>query len=216
MKTLLGLAAAAALPLHAENARLPYAAIYHMERIQGELAHTYTNLVVILRITPTVKTNSLQVYIDAKSGRIPVTVGPDGDFNVPLRDDLLADETWIVTNQPKGTMKLDWGLALAVDRVASPTRYGRLMKPVRDCEYVEARMREVLPTTAKINITGLKITFPSTAASPSVTIHSRTGLQKLGAGPQRDVIIPLNAAWLDEDPEISFSAPPEKQELIGD
>jgi hypothetical protein len=218
------LAAAAAIfcfvsPLRAENARLPYAALYRMEKIQDELSHAYTNLVVVLRMTPTnsaVKPGAVQVYIDAKTGKIPVKIAPGGDFSVPLSDDLLAEGPWLITNQPKGAMQLDWGLALAVDRVANPTRYRRLMKAVKDCAYVEDRMREVLPSTTRVNITGLKIIFPASAENASAVIHAKAGDQKIDANPARALVIPLNPAWLDEDPEVTFSTPPDKQELAGD
>jgi len=218
------LAAAAAVfcfafSARAENARLPYAALYRMEQIQDELSRAYTNLVVVLRMTPTnsaVKASAVEVYIDSKAGKIPVRIAPGGDFTVPLSDDLLAEEPWLVTNQPKGAMQLDWGLALAVDRVANSTRYRRLMKAVKDCAYVEDRMREALPSTTRVNITGLKIIFPASAENASATIHAKAGDQKIDANPARQLVIPLNSAWLEEDPEVTFSTPPDKQELAGD
>lgn len=201
-----------------DNARLPYGPLYHMEQIQGELAHDYTNLVVILRMTPSrtgVKPQDVSVYVDAKSGKIPVKIGPEGDFSVPMRDDLLTEKPWVVTDQPKGTMKLDWGLALAVDQVTNPTHYARLMKPVKDCSYVEQRMHEVLPNTATINITGLKITFPDSGRDAYAVIHARGGEEKIAASAQHEVLIPLKAAWMEEDPEVTFSETPSKQELAG-
>jgi len=203
----------------AENARLPYGPLYRMEKIQMELSHAYTNLVVILRISSTnagLKPDHLVVYIDSKSGHIPVKVAADGDFTVPLRDDLLAEQPWLVTDQPKGSMRLDWGLALAVERVSSPIRYRRLMMPVKDCEYVEERMREVLPSTSKINITGLKIIFSPDVANAYAVVHAKSGDRKMQANAANEVMIPLDKPLLDEDPEVTFSAPPDKQELAGD
>jgi hypothetical protein len=214
-----GLIFSLASPVRAENARLPYAALYRMEQIQNDLSHAYTNLVVVLRMAPTnaaVKASDVVAYIDTKQGKIPIKIAANGEFTVPLREDLLAEETWLVTDQPKGAMQLDWGLALAVDRVANPTSYRRLMKSVKDCEYVEDRMREVLPATARVNITGLKITFSPSARNPSVTINVKAGPQKIIANAGRQLIIPMNPAWLDENPEVTFSAPPDRQELAGD
>ena len=51
---------------------------------------------------PDVKSSDLAVYIESKSGKIPVEVRTAGDFAVPMRDDLLAEDPWLITNQPRG------------------------------------------------------------------------------------------------------------------
>jgi hypothetical protein len=203
----------------AENARLPYAALYHMEKIQQDLSRNYTNLIVVLRMIPTnaaVKPNEVEAYLDSKSGKIPVKIAPGGDFSVPLRDDLVTEETWLITNQPRGSMQLNWGLNLAVDAVANPTSYRRLMKTIQDCSYVEDRMREVLPSASRVNITGLKIIFPASAENPSAVIHAKSGDEKISANADHALVIPMKSTWLEEDPQVTFSTTPDRQELAGD
>jgi hypothetical protein len=76
--------------------------------IEAGLAVTHTNLQVFLRMKsslPEVKIADLKVYIDSKDGPIPVGLGTNGIFSVPMRDNLLAENPPILDNQPKGTME---------------------------------------------------------------------------------------------------------------
>lgn len=205
--------------LRAEDAKVPYHNIYQMEKVQVEMGRVYTNLVVDLRMTPTLpntKPGDLKVFIDSKSGKIPVAISAEGDFTVPMRDDLLAEDPLIIVNQPRGTMKLDWWVALTVGRPTNPTRYATLMEPLKDCEIVQGRMRETLPSAGRLKLTGLKLTFPSWAGIPAAVIRSKSGDRKFDANEAHEVVIPLEQALLDENPEVTFAAPPDKQELCGD
>src|SRR5580658_2696913 len=118
-----------ASPLCAQNARLMYSELYQMQRVQAELSSAYTNLVVVLRMesaSNNVPTSDLAVYIDAKSGKIPVKIDPDGDFSVPMSTNMLSENPWLITNQPRGSMKLDWFMGLVVRRLGTTISYRQL------------------------------------------------------------------------------------------
>jgi hypothetical protein len=203
----------------AENARLPYSLVCGMEKVQAELALSHTNLIVLLRMMPTnaaVKPGNVHAFIDSKSGHIPVAIDDQGDFKVPLRDDLITEDPWIITDQPKGTMKIDWGIALVAAQVSNPIRYRLLMQPIKDRAYVETRMREVFPAVSTIKVTGMKIAFPSSATAPYGLVAAKDGSQKFSANTAREVFIPLNEKWLDEDPEVQFSEQPDHREMAGE
>jgi hypothetical protein len=207
-----------ALPLRAENqnARLLYAELYQMQRVQSELSDTYTNLVVVLRMEPAatnVAISNLVVYIDTKSGKLPVKIDSDGDFSVPMSNDLLAENPWIITNQPRGTMKLDWFVGLVVRRLGTVVSYRPLMQVVRDCADVRERMRQVFPGAPKAKVSGLKLVFGS-GTNATVTIHSQRGDRKLDSDAKGEVLMPLDPDLFDENPLVMISKEPTVVELI--
>jgi len=201
----------------AENARLPYHALYRMQKVQAELSRAYTNLLVLLRmesVNPDVKYNNLDVYIDSNAGRIPIPIGAAGDFIVPMRESLLDEDPWIITNQPRGTMRLNWQVGLIVGHISTATHYSPLMRAVRDCDTVQEKMRQVFPDSPKLKMAGLKLTFSPPRAGQSVVIHARSSDKKLEADAKGELVLPLDPAWLEEDPLMTLSEEPAKVELI--
>ncbi len=171
------LLAALAMPALAENARLPYRMLFNAEITRARLNRAHTNLFVVLTMQstqPDVKTSDLTVYIDSKSGRIPVEVNPAGEFDVPVRDDLLSEDPWVIVNQPKGTMKLDWKVALVPGRLTNSMSYARLMGPLRESEQVQQEIRRAFSGGPPRPVAGLKLTFPARRSQPGGH-HSRQG-----------------------------------------
>jgi len=203
--------------LNAENAKLPYAQLYQMQRVQAEMSGAYTNLVVVLCMesaSTNVKPSELHVYIASKSGKVPVKIGPDGDFTVPMRDDWLTENPWIITNQPRGTMKLDWFVGLVVRSHLAPSiRYKPLMQVVRDCSNVRERMRQVFPSVPTAVVAGLKLTF-SPPERGSVIIHSQRGDKKLEADSKGEVTILFDPDLFEENPLVTLSKEPSSVELV--
>jgi hypothetical protein len=206
-----------ALPSRAENARVPYAQLYQMQRAQSELSAQYTNLLVALRMT-SISTNvgpgDLDVFIDAKSGKFPVVIGQNGNFNVPMRDDWLAENPWIITNQPRGSMRIDWFLGLVLRHLTTSVRYQSLMQVVRDCGDVRKRMRQVLPSAPNGTVSGLKLKFSSSAKGAGLVIHRERGDTKMEAGANGEITMILDPALLEENPLVTFSQEPASLELV--
>ena len=205
---LLGIPAGPAL---AEDARLAYRQLYNIQKAEAEWNRTHTNLVVVMLMQstlPTVKTSDLSAAIDSRSGKMPLVIGPAGDFVVPMRDELLAENPWILVNQPKGTMKLSWQMGVVSGPITNTVHYARLMQPVRDSEDVQEQMRQILPNSPKMIMTGLKLTFSAEQKKAKATIHARDGDRKLKADEHGEIIVPLITDLLDEDPAISLSDVP--------
>lgn len=204
----------------AENARLPYHYLYRIEKLQSDLCQAHPNLQISLQLQsalPDVKTSTIQVYLDRKSGKLPVTLSPEGDIALPLRDDLLAEDPWLIANQPKGTMQLNWQAGLArpfVRQMTNSIRYAPLMRALRDCEEVQAKMREFFPGSPKLTVAGLKLVFPRQAKPASLVIHSKRGDQKLEADAAGELFLPLEQTLLAEDPLITLSSPPAKVQVM--
>jgi hypothetical protein len=206
-----------ASPLCAQNARLLYSELYQMQRVQSELSGTYTNLVVVLRMEPAstnITTADLAVYIDAKSGKIPVKIGPEGGFSVPMSADMLAENPWLVTNQPRGSMKLDWFMGLIMRHLGTTIAYRPLMQVVRDCGDVRERMRQVFPGGPKAKVAGLKLTFGPAGTSGTVVIHRERGERKLEADAKGEVTLLLDPDLFEENPLVTISKEPAAVELV--
>jgi hypothetical protein len=204
-------------PALAENARLPYHQLYNTQKAQEALNHAHTNLLVVLTMQstlPGVKTSDLALYIEAKAGRIPIEIQAAGNFTVPLRDDLLAEDPWIIVNQPKGTMKLNWQVGVIPGRITRSVHYARLLRPVRESEEVQEQMRPFFPGSPRLAMTGLRLAFPAAQPRAVVVIHARGGDRRLEADEHGEVILPLVSDLLEEDPEISLSDIPGTMEIV--
>jgi hypothetical protein len=223
VKTIIRLNCAALLlfvltkPALAENARLPYHQLYNAQKAQANLNRAHTNLVVLLTMQstlPGVKTSDLAVYIDTKAGKIPIEIGAVGDFTIPMRADLFAEDPWLITNQPKGTMKLNWQVGVLPGRLTGSLHYSRLLRPVRESEEVQEQMRRFFPGSPKLAKTGLKLTFPAAQTKAAIVIHAKDGDRNLEANEHGEIILPLVSDLLEEDPEITLSALPGTVEII--
>jgi hypothetical protein len=194
----------------AEQARIPYSLVCQIQRSQAKVSQTYTNLQIVLRmrsLTPEIAPEDLRVYIDSKSGPIPVKLDADGNFSVPLRDSLVNENPWIVVNQPKGTMKLEWNVGVIGVRPISGMRYRDLMRPL---EEVQSVGREIARGGSKLTVLGLKLIFPKEKQA-TIVIRARQGDRVFKTDPNHALVIPLEPALLDENPEIAM---PDAQERI--
>lgn len=206
-----------AQPVAAENARLPYRLLYTAEMTRANLNRSHTNLVVVLTMKSTqasVKRSDLEVYIDSKSGKLPIEISPTGQFRLPFQEDLMAENPWVIVNQPKGTMKLDWEVALLPGRLTNSLHYARLMGPVRESEQVQEEIRRSFANGPRQMVTGLKLTFPSGPRPATIVIHARDGARNLAANAQQEIVLPLNADLLEEDPAMTLSDIPAAVEIV--
>ncbi len=215
----LGFLLLAPLLAAAQDARLPYSQINRIQQAQLELSRAHTNLVLVLQMRSTnqqVKSGDISVFIAAKSGRIPVSIGADGIFSVPMRADLLAENPWLIVNQPGGSMELNWhaGLAPALARqMTNAIHYARLMRAVRECDEVQAAMRQFFPAAPRLSTVGLRLTFRSAAVAPAAILHAKGGNRRLPAD-AGELIIPLDGDLMEEDPVLTLTESPVAVEIV--
>ncbi len=207
-------------PAAAEDARLPYHYLYRVQKIQADLSQAYPNLLIVLQLrsaSTNVKNSDLQACLDSKSGKIPLHIGSNGEIAVPLQDDLLAEDPWLLTNQPKGTMQLNWEMGLApslVRQMTNTIHYGWVMRAIHDCAHVQEKMRQCFPDSPKLTVAGLSLTFPPGANAAALVIHAKSGDRKLEADASGELMVPLDESLLAEDPLMTLSAPPAKVQLL--
>lgn len=200
----------------AEPARLPYELIYQIQKTEASLRLSFTNLYMYLAMRstlPEVGIRDLVVYIDSKDGRIPVALNPtNGSFSLPMRESLVAEGAWIVANQPKLSMKLEWYVGLKVGQVPTNSmHYGELMRPLKDLEIIRGEMKKI-PGSPDLAIFGLKLMYPA-GAEAAVVVHAKSGDRLFKTDQTHSLVIPYEQALLAEDPVVSIPRPPEKVDV---
>jgi hypothetical protein len=185
-----------------------------------ELSRVHTNLALVLQMRSTltnVNYSDIKASIDSKSGPIPVAIGTDGAFSLPMRDDLLAEDPWILVNQPKGTMELNWHAGLApslVRQMTNAIHYAPLMRAVMECDDVQEAMRQFFPAAPRLTAVGLRLTFRSTSIGAAAIIHAKTGDRRLAADTLGQLIIPVDGDLLEENPVMTLSESPAAVEIV--
>jgi hypothetical protein len=200
----------------AEPARLPYELIYRIQQTEAGLSRNFTNLEMRLRMkstTPGVAIPDLKVYIDSKGGPIPVALDPaSGSFTLPMKDSLVAEEAWVVVNQPKGTMNFEWYVGLKVGDVpTNGVHYRDLMRPLQALEIIRNEMEKV-PGSPPLTIYGLRMIFPPEKET-SVVVHAKGGDKVFKTGATHALVIPYETSLLLEDPKVSIPVPPIKVDV---
>src|ERR1700722_1508019 len=203
-----------------KDARLPYHELYRLQKAQVELSRAHTNLTLVLQMRstqPNVNYSDIAAFIDARSGKVPVPIGSNGMFAVPVSADLLVEDPWILVNQPRGTMELNWhaGLAQALTRqMTNSVHYAPLMRAVRECDEVQEAMRQYFPHAPRLTAVGLRLTFRASSFAPAAIIHAKDGERKLPANVLGELIIPLDGDLLDEDPVMTLTESPIAVEIV--
>jgi Protein of unknown function (DUF2987) len=204
--------------LCAENAKLPYQQIYEMQKVQAKLSRTYTNVQIFLKMSSRlteVKISDLQIHIDARDGRIPVKLGSDGTLSLPMSDALQKENPWIVVNQPRGSMQLEWRFGLNTAPVTTHMRYRELMQGINDLEPIQEQMLQVFSSVPKLTVSGLKLIFGAAKEGAAVVIHAKSGDRILKIDAHGEAVIPLDRALLEENPEVVLPEMPKKLDVAG-
>jgi len=92
-----------------ENARLPYRMLFPLSNteistIEEPAAHITFK---VSSKNPDINPSQITAYIEAEKLILPVPISPDGIMLIPKREDLLATNAILVTNQPKGSLNLE-------------------------------------------------------------------------------------------------------------
>lgn len=100
-----------------EQSKTPYVELYKIATMNLNLKDVnITNRVshiVIKSKLPNVKTRDIKLYIDSKTGRIPLVLDSGGTFEFPLQEELLKENPFIIANQPKGTLRTEYSISFS-------------------------------------------------------------------------------------------------------
>ena len=209
------LSGASALRAGDNDARLPYELVYKIQQTTKRFALEYTNLSVVVCLKsqrPTVKTGDLDVHIQTKAGNYPVLLGRDGQFSVPMRPEWVAENAFLIVNQPAGTMALDWNCSLSGARLTNQMRYQELMLGVKDLPAVKAEVSKAFPALPMQQVSGLKLIFAKDKQA-EVIVKRAAGVKSFKPDTNNVIIVPLDSTLLNENPEVQLKCLPERAEV---
>jgi hypothetical protein len=154
-----------------------------------------------------VKPQDVVFLIEAKSGVIKVSPGPEGLIEMPFSDKLCAENPNIEVNQPPGTLSL----GISIDPAIPPVRTldYRLLDSLRR-EWSEAISRQsimwrMLAPSAK----AFQIVFEP-GKGGSAEVHLPGGVRKLAADEKGELRIAFEDSWIAANPTIVLSDVPRK------
>jgi hypothetical protein len=162
---------------------------------------------------PGAKPQDVVFTIEAKSGPIRLSPGPDGLIELPLTDKLCTENPDFTTNQPKGTVSL----GISIDPAIPPLRTldYRLLESLRH-EWDDAIARQNLIYRAMApSSKAYQVLFePGKGGSAEVRLPS--GVRKLAADAKGELRIPFEESWIAANPTIELSEVPKKIGLAFD
>ena len=168
---------------------------------------------VLIQPREGVKPQDVVFTIEAKSGPIRISPGPEGDITLPFSDALCAENPNMEMNQPPGTVNI----AISIDPKVPPaqTLDYRLLDDLRR-EWSEAISRQSLMWRLLApNPKGYQIVFaPGAVAAAEIRLVS--GVRKLAANEKGVVRIPFEDSWIAANPTIVLTELPRRIGLAFD
>lgn len=153
---------------------------------------------------PGVRPETIEVVIEARGGAIRVPIAADGRAGFPLRDDLLAQNPPVRSNQPRGSLTVSVTLALAPPR-STRVPVGDLVDALAAADAWLARkaVAEGLPPPT---VRGVELRFPP-GAGASATLRGASERLLLADGGGRIVLV-RDADLADGAREVELSQLP--------
>ncbi len=191
-----------------EPAQLPYqqlVKIAHSDSSQPKEKLTFKKLTFTLESNIGIPLNQITLTLQLKKGPLPIPIDPKGQFTIPFSDQLLAENPLMVSNQPSGSLKLKFTLAVpemgkmeppkVVDgKVKYQAVFQSLVKLKEAMKKMDSRFGEDGSQQLAVQfVTGGK----------AITIHQNFGSRTLKARGDSTVWLLYDARLYEENPDIS-------------
>lgn len=186
-----------------EHGSLSYMALYQALRPALE-ARKFDRLLAITNVQSKlagVSPSAIQLEIHSRSGVRKLRIDAHGNFELPVNDDLMAENPTVVSNQPKGS------LTLSVTMTLKP--FHTLRVPYREIALGLAQARQALGIASENGnamISGLEVRFQS--GRVATVILRGASEQLLMTDAAGTVVIRDSSEWRHEDAEVEFSEQP--------
>jgi hypothetical protein len=197
------LAVVAAARAASPDSATPYASLYRVI-VPAKTLEQSKRLKAVPRIQSKldgVAPEGIRLTIRAKSGDIAVPVARDGALDFPLRDDLLAENPPVETNQPKGSLSLTTTVELRLTNAPEV--------PAREIEAALAEADAIIARQAvdggHPKVRGVEFLFPEGAGG--VTVRGTTERLLIPDATGR-VVLMRDHELAEPDARIAFAARP--------
>ena len=192
-----------------EQATLPYAKIHDaFQKAAGVPSKDVRVAIAVESKDKAVKPGAVTLTIQTRRGPRKLRIDPDGEIRrFPMNDALLRENPPVVSNQPKGSLKLGGGLVFTAP-TASRYSYRQLVA-LLDAGNAELRQQAGLISFVAPQAKGLQFEFFGPGRQ-TITVRSRTAPLTVTTDDRGNVSLPLDRALLAENPAVRLSAKPAK------
>ncbi len=199
----------AAVAAAADNASIPYS---KLDELWQKIEQVDTGKLVasaqIVSKNKGIKPAQIRLVIRSATGDIPLRVSAEGyilDF--PRTEALRKENPPIEANQPKGSLRLNIGVELAVPP-ANSFSYSRLTDGIAEAMKL-MKAQASAPTSAEPVVKSVIFLFPKSGARKATIEILASGRKRLlTADAAGQVRLPIEAALAGENPEVKLSDRP--------
>ena len=183
---------------------IPYSAL-HQALAPGLQLHDYPRLRAVQRIESKraeVRPDQIRIWINRPEGPLEIPVQPDGQVQVPLRDDWRVPEVTVSSNQPRGSLSV----SLSVE-VVPPTT---LDWPWSEFEATLQETQRALPLLGGVHagaeVAGIEFRMPG--SGDTLTVIGPQGEDLLVADARHRIVLRRAVVPMRPDALIRFSRAP--------
>lgn len=210
---------AAAAGAQPEPATMPYRALCQIARLDFKETAGFTNRHVSFKVVsknPNVKLADIAIFVDARSGRIPLAITTNGIMDLPISPELMEENPNIVANQPKGSMTMKATVAFGGKLAASLAkseegliRYSGLFVTERMKRQMAHDLTELGkeynlgPSLEKPTIAHIR--FTNDIETADVTILARDGVAQLKPVEPGHFIVRFDPKLMKDDPWVRLN-----------
>jgi hypothetical protein len=200
------------LVLAEENGSMPYATLYGFFHDAAGIDDSNLHAMIAVESDqPGVKPSQISLTIQASKGPIKLNLADDGEIrDFPMSWDLLGENPPILSNQPKGTLRLRVAINLKVPDSLTFS-YARLNELLQEAN---AAIRKQAGEYSGLAPQGKGLIFEFRDASqPTINVTSKSGTKTLRPDQNGDVTLPMDSESLADNPSVKLSEKPVKVSL---
>jgi hypothetical protein len=189
----------------ADFAILPYAVVYKMAQVAETEGISTNGKGLIIRFKsslPGVRSKDISLFIDSKTGRVPLSLDVDGSCRLPVSDSLIKENPPIISNQPKGSMSLGGYInrrfAVPESRILP---YRELMQPLRLATEAGTGIGRP-PEVRSVEFLEALVIRVQDHGGSNVFIRAKSGVIGIPGGEYGVFPIPFRQQLMKENPDV--------------
>jgi len=206
-----------------QPATLPYRALCQMAQLDFSDTTGITNSNVSFKVrskNPEVKLEDIAIYIDSRSGRIPLQISTNGIMVLPVSPQLAEENPNVIANQPQGSMTMKVTIAVGGKLPDSLMQNDQGMIRYSGLFVAEQMKRGMLHDLTEIkkhygepsgldNPVVVHLQMKEEVKASAVTIHAQAGDIHITATTPGNFVMRYDPKLMSEDPWVQIT-PPQK------
>jgi hypothetical protein len=189
--------------LAAKSGKTRYSALYRALE-PGLVFEKFDQLVAAQHVyskRPDVSPADIRITIASKSGRMVIAPAEDGRVKFPMTETLLAENPWVESNQPQGSLGLSATMEIRVPDAAQ-FPYATLYQAMQQAQ---AALRQLGPEFAGRAIRGADFIFPA-SSNAEMTIEDARSESLVVANAQGIITIRMDERWVQSKATVKMKS----------